>query len=515
MEHWEKKGSTREANLTISQRSAERLKSATASGTLPAANFFDEENLLPRICDAVEKGRFEEAISNFRMLYANLADRIASAYSENAKDLLRTAQESYALLRVKMDVEPFDKALFYLGQLNAILELATRLIQRTVPYSAVHVVMGSDVAKQIIERLYEEGPLTVTGLAGKLNKAHPYISTLLGRLEAVRVVRRRRFGQAVEIALLPVGRELVLQLRKEQEECATGEEKEAFGSAGKKTAATHYASPEVLVSTNWVAEHLDDPQVRVVEVDVDTKAYGEGHIQGALGWSWQSELSNAVRRDVIPKEELEKLLSESGIGKDTRIVLYGDNNNWFACWAFWQLKMFGHSDVRIMNGGRKKWIEEGRPLTKEVRKYPAKNYKASNPDTSIRAFLLQIKKEVVDKDFVLVDVRSPDEFTGKILSPPGLPETCQRGGHIPGAVNIPWGKNCNYDGTFKSQNELKALYESAGVKPDSGVITYCRIGERSSLTWFVLKYLLGYPKVLNYDGSWTEWGNLVNVPIER
>ncbi|MBI2820995.1 MAG: sulfurtransferase [Acidobacteria bacterium] len=276
-----------------------------------------------------------------------------------------------------------------------------------------------------------------------------------------------------------------------------------------------YANSEVLVSTAWVDQHKKDANVRIAEVDVDTKAYEEGHVEGAVGWNWQTQLCDTLRRDVIPKGQLEKLLGESGIGGDTTIVLYGDNNNWFACWALWQLKMFGHKDVRVMNGGRKKWIAEGRPLSQDLPRYSPANYNASEPDTSIRAFLSQTMKSVENGDFSLVDVRSPDEFTGKVLCPPGLPETCQRGGHIPGAASIPWGKNCNDDGTFKSADELKALYESAGVKPDKGVIAYCRIGERSSLTWFVLKYLLGYPKALNYDGSWTEWGNLVNAPIER
>ena len=276
-----------------------------------------------------------------------------------------------------------------------------------------------------------------------------------------------------------------------------------------------YANPGILVSTAWVEEHKKDANVRVVEVDVDTKAYDEGHVEGALGWNWQSQLCDTVRRDVIPKSQLEKLLGESGVSNNTTIVLYGDNNNWFACWALWQLKMFGHRDVRVMNGGRKKWVAEGRPLSKEVPKYTPAMYRASEADVSIRAFLAQAMKASETREASLVDVRSPDEFTGKILSPPGLPETCQRGGHIPGAVNIPWGKNCNEDGTFKSADELKALYDAAGVRSDRGVIAYCRIGERSSLTWFVLQYLLGYPKVVNYDGSWTEWGNLVNAPIER
>lgn len=278
---------------------------------------------------------------------------------------------------------------------------------------------------------------------------------------------------------------------------------------------SEYANPNVLVSTAWVDEHKKDPKVRIAEVDVDTKAYEEGHIEGAVGWNWQSQLCDTVRRDIVPKDKLEKLLGESGIDNDTTIVLYGDNNNWFACWALWQLRMFGHKDVRVMNGGRKKWIAEGRPLSQENPKHPAKTYKAREPDNSLRAFLPQVMQALDRKEWAFVDVRSPDEFTGKIVAPPGLPETAQRGGHIPGAQSIPWGKNCNEDGTFKSPDELKAMYEEVGITSDKNVIAYCRIGERSSLTWFVLKDLLGYPKVLNYDGSWTEWGNLVNAPIER
>jgi len=276
-----------------------------------------------------------------------------------------------------------------------------------------------------------------------------------------------------------------------------------------------YANPQVLVTTQWVSDHAKDATVRIVEVDVDTAAYEQGHIEGAVGWNWQTQLCDTVRRDIIPKGELEKLLGGSGIDNNTTIVLYGDNNNWFACWAFWQLKMFRHEDVRVMDGGRKKWIAENRPLTKEMPKYPVKSYRAKNPDLSLRAFLRQVQATLGKPAAALVDVRSPDEYTGKILSPPGLPETCQRGGHIPGAVSVPWGKNCNEDGTFKPADELKKLYESLGVTRDKKVIAYCRIGERSSLTWFVLKYLLGYPNVRNYDGSWTEWGNLVNAPIAR
>ncbi len=272
---------------------------------------------------------------------------------------------------------------------------------------------------------------------------------------------------------------------------------------------------EVLASTSWVQEHLKDPNVRVVEVDVDTKAYEEGHAPGALGWAWNTQLCDTLRRDIIPKEKFEKLLSESGIGNDTTVVLYGDNNNWFAAWAFWQLKIYGHSEVRLMNGGRKKWIEEGRELAKETPSYPRKPYAAKNPDFSIRAFLTEVEKGIEKKAIDLVDVRSPQEYTGEILAPPGLPETCQRGGHIPGAKSIPWGKACNEDGTFKTREELRKLYSEAGISFKKPIVAYCRIGERSSHTWFVLKYLLGQKDVKNYDGSWTEWGNLVARPIEK
>jgi len=278
---------------------------------------------------------------------------------------------------------------------------------------------------------------------------------------------------------------------------------------------TEYAIPDVLVSTEWVDQHKFDPNVVVVEVDVDTKAYEEGHVPGALGWNWQTQLCDTLRRDVISKDELEKLLGESGVGNDTTLILYGDNNNWFAAWAFWQLKMYGHEDVRIMNGGRKKWLAEGRVITKDVRKPEPTTYKAKERNESLRSYLMQVQQAMDKNDTVMVDVRSGDEYTGKILSPPGLPETCQRGGHIPGAINVPWAQACNEDGTFKSREELEALYGGKGVSANKNVIAYCRIGERSSHTWFVLKYLLGYPNVSNYDGSWTEWGNLVGAPVEK
>ena len=277
-----------------------------------------------------------------------------------------------------------------------------------------------------------------------------------------------------------------------------------------------YAHPEVLVTTQWVADHAKDPKTRIVEVDVDTSAYDQGHAAGAIAWNWQTELQDPVRRDLIDKAAFEALLGRSGVSGDTTVVVYGDNNNWFAAWAFWQLKYFGHKDVRIMNGGRKKWLEEKRPLTTEKPKPAAATYAARDPDDSIRARRDQIFS-VLDKrtEAYLVDVRSRDEFTGKVIAPPGMTETAQRGGHIPGAASIPWSQAANEDGTFKSADALKALYEGRGIRNDKEVIAYCRIGERSSHTWFVLKYLLGYKQVRNYDGSWTEWGNLVGAPIEK
>ncbi len=272
---------------------------------------------------------------------------------------------------------------------------------------------------------------------------------------------------------------------------------------------------DVLVSTDWVASHAKDATVRVVEVDVDTSAYDQGHVPGAIGWNWSTELCDTVVRDIIPPQKFEALMSRSGIANDTTVVLYGDNNNWFAAWAFWQMKIYGHKDVRIMNGGRKKWLAESRELETTPAAPAATTYKAGAQDLSIRAFLPEVQAAVKAGRAALVDVRSPQEFSGEILAPPGLPETCQRGGHIPGAKSIPWGKACNEDGTFKSAADLQQLYGGAGVTADKPVIAYCRIGERSSHTWFVLKHLLGYANVKNYDGSWTEWGNLVGAPVEK
>ena len=277
-----------------------------------------------------------------------------------------------------------------------------------------------------------------------------------------------------------------------------------------------YAHPESLVSTDWVAEHGSDAGVRLVEVDVDTSAYEQGHIAGAVGWNWQSQLQQPVRRDLASKEEIERLLGGSGIGNDTTVVLYGDNNNWFAAWAFWQLKYYGHGDVRLMNGGRVKWGAEGRPTTTEVPSYPAVSYTASEGDQSIRAYRDQVLSLVNAGSIALVDVRSPAEFSGELLAPANVPqEGSQRGGHIPGASNIPWGQAVAEDGSFKSADALRELYGGRGIDGSRETIAYCRIGERSSHSWFVLTQLLGFENVRNYDGSWTEWGSIVGVPIEK
>ena len=280
---------------------------------------------------------------------------------------------------------------------------------------------------------------------------------------------------------------------------------------------SQYAHPEVLVSTDWVADHLDDPRVKLVEVDVDTEAYEQGHIKDAVGWNWTTQLNDVVRRDILSQADCERLMSASGIKPEDTLVLYGDNNNWFAAFAFWQAKLNGHKDVRLMDGGRKKWAEvESRETTTEKPSVTPTSYRAAGRDeAALRSLQPDVRGFIDRKAGSLVDVRSPAEFTGEILAPPGLLETAQRGGHIPGAVNIPWSKAANDDGTFKTAGELAELYGGAGVTKDKPTIAYCRIGERSSHTWFVLKYLLGYPEVRNYDGSWTEWGSMVGQPIER
>ena len=276
-----------------------------------------------------------------------------------------------------------------------------------------------------------------------------------------------------------------------------------------------YAHPEVLVTADWVAAHAKDPGVRLVEVDVDTTAYDQGHIEGAIAWNWQTELQDALRRDLAEPTAFEALLGKAGISPSMTVVLYGDNNNWFAAWAFWQLKYYGHENVLLMNGGRKKWVDDKRPLSNVVPSYPAATYKTRTPNAAIRAKRDQVFDAIEKHTAQLVDVRSVDEFTGKIIAPPGMTETAQRGGHIPTAANIPWAQAVKEDGTFKSAEELKQLYTGKGINGEKEVIAYCRIGERSSHTWFVLKYLLGFQNVRNYDGSWTEWGNLVGAPIEK
>ena len=271
---------------------------------------------------------------------------------------------------------------------------------------------------------------------------------------------------------------------------------------------------DVLVDADWVEAHIDDPKVVLVEVDEDTTAYDKGHIAGAVRIDWRNELQDPVRRDFIGKEQFEALLSAKGIGTDDTVVLYGGNNNWFAAYAYWYFKLYGHRDVRLLDGGRKKWELESRQLTDEVRSRPPTSYVAQDPDVAIRAFRDEVLAAIGEKN--LVDVRSPDEFAGRLLAPAHLPqEQAQRAGHIPTAKNVPWSKAANDDGTFKSDDELRALYEGAGVDFGKDTIAYCRIGERSAHTWFVLHELLGVEKVKNYDGSWTEYGSLVGVPIEK
>ena len=275
-----------------------------------------------------------------------------------------------------------------------------------------------------------------------------------------------------------------------------------------------YANPEALVEAGWVVDHLNDPNVSLVEVDVDTTSYDQGHIPGAVGWNWQTQLQQGVVRDLLSKAELEELLGASGIGNDTTVVLYGDNNNWFAAWAYWQLKYYGHRDVRLLDGGRVKWTADERPLTTDAPNVTATTYMVGEPDTSIRALRPHVEANLGTA--ALVDVRSPREFSGELLAPENLPqEGSQRGGHIPGAENIGWAQAVREDGTFKSVDELTEIYGPRGVTADRDVIAYCRIGERAAHTWFVLSELLGYPNVRNYDGSWTEWGSSVGLPIER
>jgi thiosulfate/3-mercaptopyruvate sulfurtransferase len=280
-----------------------------------------------------------------------------------------------------------------------------------------------------------------------------------------------------------------------------------------------YAQPEVLVDTDWVHEHLDDPSVKLVEIDVDTQAYDAGHIPGAVGLNWQSQLQDQLRRDILSKEEFARLVGAAGISPGDTVILYGDNYNWFAAYGYWLFKIYGHEDVRLMNGGRLKWLnEDDKPLTTERPSPTPVSYTITDTRMEAnRALLPEALEASQTSSQNLVDVRSPDEFTGRIIAPPDLPETAQRGGHIPGATNIPWSTAVNTnDGTFKPADELRKIYiEDGGVDFSKDTIAYCRIGERSSHTWFVLKYLLGIDNVKNYDGSWTEYGNLISAPIEK
>jgi thiosulfate/3-mercaptopyruvate sulfurtransferase len=277
-----------------------------------------------------------------------------------------------------------------------------------------------------------------------------------------------------------------------------------------------YVHPEVLVSTEWLASNLDNPSIRVVESDEDILLYEIGHIPGAVKLDWESQMQDQLKRDFVNKEQFEALMSERGISNDTTVIFYGDKNNWYATYGFWLLKYYGHDDVRILDGGRVKWEAEGREYTRDVPTYEPTTYTAKDPDGSIRAFRADVLKQVESGQPNLVDVRSPAEYTGELLHAIGYPqEGAQRAGHVAGAKNVPWGTAAQPDGTFKPYEELKTLYQNVGIDPNREIIAYCRIGERSSHTWFVLTYLLGYDNVRNYDGSWTEYGSLVNVPIEK
>jgi thiosulfate/3-mercaptopyruvate sulfurtransferase len=272
-----------------------------------------------------------------------------------------------------------------------------------------------------------------------------------------------------------------------------------------------------LVSTEWVAQNQDAPGVRLVEIDVDTSTYANsGHLRNAVSFNWTSQLQDQVQRDIITKENFEALLSSAGIKKDDHVVIYGDQNNWFAAYALWLFKYYNHEKVSLMNGGRKRWELDGREFVSEVPSSPTSNYRVDRINTHLRADRQFIQERLGHADFALVDVRSPDEFTGKIVAPPGMTETAQRAGHIPGARNIPWAQAVNEDGTYKSVEQLRELYASRGINGSGrDVVAYCRIGERSSHSWFALTYLLGYQNVRNYDGSWTEWGNLIGAPIRQ
>ncbi|CAN5840619.1 sulfurtransferase [soil metagenome] len=289
-----------------------------------------------------------------------------------------------------------------------------------------------------------------------------------------------------------------------------------------------YARPESLVSADWLKQHLSDPNLRIIEVDVDPKQYHAGHIPGAIGLDWAKDLQDPLRRDIPSKAQLEHLLGSRGVNENHDAIIYGDSSNWFAAYAFWVMKLYGHKSVRLLNGGRSFWLNSDKlPLTPELPTHPPTEYHAQEPDPALRARVGEVLAAAVTRETAsaataartgamqMVDVRSPDEFSGKVIAPPGMSETAQRAGHIPGAVNVPWAQTVNADGTFKSRDELATLYAAQGLFPATPTISYCRIGERSSHTWFVLKYLLGFDNVRNYDGSWTEYGNLIGATIRK
>jgi thiosulfate/3-mercaptopyruvate sulfurtransferase len=282
--------------------------------------------------------------------------------------------------------------------------------------------------------------------------------------------------------------------------------------------AVEYAHPEVLVSTDWLADHLNDTDLRIVESDEDVLLYEDKHIPGAVKIDWHEDEQDKLRRDFVDRAGFERLAASRGISNDTTVIFYGDRNNWYATYTFWLFRMFGHQNLKVLDGGRAKWLAEGRPVTREVPTYPSGVYTAKDADLSIRTFRDEVLREYVNAPAGkrLIDVRSPAEYSGQVIAMVDYPqEGAQRGGHIPGARSIPWSKAANPDATFKSAEELTALYAGEGITPENEVVAYCRIGERSSHTWFVLTQLLGFPNVKNYDGSWTEWGSLVGVPIER